>query len=250
MLVSAKELFDYTIRAQDGDMGSVDDVLFDDTTYAVRYVVVSTGIWLFGRKVLVAPASIRPPGEKEKALPVDLTKEQIKDSPDMAVDLPLSRDQEVQYHDYFHWPYYWGGAEQTSIAYGVPVAPAAMVLGDTNVEPDPQIPPDKRDQRLRSAKEVIGYGLETGSERVGKVTDLGVDLAENRVNLFVIELDAADDHRRVAAPSEDFEIGWPEEAVSTSVDMATLMAAPRVLDTPLSEQMLEGAVRRFQQRSV
>jgi hypothetical protein len=162
--------------------------------------------------------------------------------------LPLSRDQEVEYHDYYHWPYYWGGGEQASVAYGVPVAPAAMVLGDTDIEPEPQIPADKRDPRLRSAKEVIGYHLDSTGEHIGKVEDIGVDLDECRVSLFVLELDAADDHRRVAAPSELVEIGWPEETVSTSVEMGGLMAAPRVLDRPLDEQMLESAMRRFQQR--
>jgi uncharacterized protein YrrD len=60
MLFSFEELRGYQIRAADGGIGSVDDVLFENTTSTVRYLVVETGSWLFGRKVLLR----RPPSDR------------------------------------------------------------------------------------------------------------------------------------------------------------------------------------------
>ena len=46
-----------TIAAKDGEIGSVQDLYFDDLTWTVRYLVVDTGTWLPGRQVLISPRS-------------------------------------------------------------------------------------------------------------------------------------------------------------------------------------------------
>ena len=53
MLRSAKDLYGYVIRATDGEFGKVHDVYFDDRAWTVHYLVVETGDWLLGRKVLL-----------------------------------------------------------------------------------------------------------------------------------------------------------------------------------------------------
>ena len=55
MLRTAGELKGVTIEAMDGDIGSVQDLYFDDQTWTVRYLVVDTGTWLPGRQVLISP---------------------------------------------------------------------------------------------------------------------------------------------------------------------------------------------------
>lgn len=44
-LRSALEVSGYVIRALDGDLGHVEDVLFDDVNWATRYLVVDTSNW-------------------------------------------------------------------------------------------------------------------------------------------------------------------------------------------------------------
>ena len=61
MLRTAKELIGYTIRALDDDVGHVDDFYFDDRYWLIRYLVVDTGGWLSGRKVLLSPLTIGQP---------------------------------------------------------------------------------------------------------------------------------------------------------------------------------------------
>jgi sporulation protein YlmC with PRC-barrel domain len=45
----------YTIRAEDGEIGRVKDVLVDPKTWAIRYLVVDTKHWWTGKTVLVSP---------------------------------------------------------------------------------------------------------------------------------------------------------------------------------------------------
>lgn len=50
---NAKDLIGHAIHATDGDIGKVVDLYFDDERWAIRYLVVDTGGWLTGRKVLI-----------------------------------------------------------------------------------------------------------------------------------------------------------------------------------------------------
>jgi len=59
MLRTAGELKGVTIQATDGDIGSVQDLYFDDHSWTVRYLVVDTGTWLPGRQVLISPFAFR-----------------------------------------------------------------------------------------------------------------------------------------------------------------------------------------------
>jgi PRC-barrel domain len=59
MLRSMKDLMGFTIGATDGDIGRVDAWYFDDATFTVRHLVVDTGGWLGGRKVLISPMALR-----------------------------------------------------------------------------------------------------------------------------------------------------------------------------------------------
>jgi hypothetical protein len=45
----------YAIRAEDGEIGHVKDILVDDKAWAIRYLVVDTEDWWAGRTVLVSP---------------------------------------------------------------------------------------------------------------------------------------------------------------------------------------------------
>ena len=58
MLRSAKDLPGLTIRATDGEIGTVKEFYFDDETWAIRYLVVDTGGWLGGRLCALQPREI------------------------------------------------------------------------------------------------------------------------------------------------------------------------------------------------
>jgi len=98
----------FTIGATDGEIGKVKEFYFDDETWAVRYLIVETGNWLSGRAVLIAPQALLFPDWEHEVFPINLTKEQIKSSPDIDTDKPISRRKEIELYGHYPWRSYWG----------------------------------------------------------------------------------------------------------------------------------------------
>jgi hypothetical protein len=97
----------YKINATDGDIGEVCDLLLDDLTWSIRYLVVDTGTLLHERKVLIAPAWVDSVGWTGKKVAVDLTAEAIRKSPEYDSSRPVSRQYEALLHDHYDRPKYW-----------------------------------------------------------------------------------------------------------------------------------------------
>jgi hypothetical protein len=66
---------------KDQELGEIDDVVFDEATGAIVFVVVDTGGWLSSKKFIVPPQEVRPSLQHENDFLVDLTKEQIESFP-------------------------------------------------------------------------------------------------------------------------------------------------------------------------
>lgn len=110
MLWDASAINGYAIEASDGRLGTVSELLFEDVGWVVRWLVVDTGNWLPGRKVLLPLSALGQPDRALRHFPIKLTMQQVKDSPDVDTDLPVSRQIEAQVHDYFGWDPYWSGS--------------------------------------------------------------------------------------------------------------------------------------------
>jgi uncharacterized protein YrrD len=80
MLHRVKELRGDAVVAKDGEAGSLDDVVFEGQRWSVRFVVVQTGTWRAGRKVLISPAAIDSE-VSERAVRVSMTREEVEHSP-------------------------------------------------------------------------------------------------------------------------------------------------------------------------
>ena len=99
MLRKMTQLKGFAIGARDGDIGEVNDFIFDDRAWTVRYLVADTSRWLPGRKVLISPIVMDQPDWQGKRLPVLLSQEQVKNSPDITMDEELSAQDEIKYYD-------------------------------------------------------------------------------------------------------------------------------------------------------
>jgi hypothetical protein len=109
MLWRTSEINGFTLKARDGEIGRAKDFYFEDSYWVVRYLVADTGKWLPGRKVLISPYAVRGFDAQEKAVELNLSKEQIANSPPIDQDKPVSRQFEAEYSRYFNYPYYWQG---------------------------------------------------------------------------------------------------------------------------------------------
>jgi sporulation protein YlmC with PRC-barrel domain len=77
------------IYAVDGEIGHVDDVLVDERTFNVQYLVVDTSNWIGGKWVAIAPSAVRTVDWGKLRMDVDLTREQIKSGPTLdSLDMP------------------------------------------------------------------------------------------------------------------------------------------------------------------
>ena len=180
MLRSTKELFGYDILALDGNIGKVDDIFFQDSDWRVRYLVVDTGPWILGRKVLIVPSALGEPSWASKELSVQLTRDQVKNSPDVQTDKPISERELIKLHDYYDWNKYWIPMPVTTS-----VPPTSVRGRVEKVEPTAakaeavEAAARERQQEpqfaLRGAKEVIGYQVGGSDGDLGKVDDFILD---------------------------------------------------------------------------
>lgn len=106
-LRSTQEVGGYHLQAADGEIGHVEDFIIDDSTWAIRYLVINTENWWTGKKVLVSPQWIKRVSWDESKVFVNLPCEIIKQSPEYTDDLILTRDYEVELHRHYNRQGYW-----------------------------------------------------------------------------------------------------------------------------------------------
>ncbi len=221
MLRSIKEIVGYELEPHDGSIGRCADFLFEDTDWIIRYLVADTRKWLPGRKVLVSPIALREPDWESRRLPVDLSKEQVKNSPPLSEDEPVSRQFEIDYHAYYGWPYYWVGYG-TWGPYAVPqnLRLAKQIKEEQQGEPS-------GDLHLRSANEVIGYQVSAFDRDIGHVDDMIVDDIEWAIRYVVVDT-------RNWLPGRHVLISplWFQEIVWSKREVLTDLAADEIENSP------------------
>ena len=94
-LSSTYDVSGHDIQAIDGEIGHVEDFIIDDETWEIRYLIIDTGDWWPGKKVLVSPKWIERVSWNESKIFVNLLRETIKQSPEYTEEFLLTRDYET-----------------------------------------------------------------------------------------------------------------------------------------------------------
>ncbi len=81
--------------------------LLDDEHWRVRYLVVRTGAWFFGKDVLLAPDWIERISFERAEIFVNLPSSSIKEAPVYDSQAIISRGYEQQLHDHYGRKRYW-----------------------------------------------------------------------------------------------------------------------------------------------
>jgi hypothetical protein len=76
---SGANLVGFEVEATDGDIGKVDEATYD---VGSSYIVVDTGPWIFGKKVLLPAGVIQDVDVDAQKVIVNRTKDAIKNSPE------------------------------------------------------------------------------------------------------------------------------------------------------------------------
>lgn len=86
---------DYSVYAnRDDKVGSVKDVLFESETGNIRYLIVDTGFWIFGKNVLMPVGLARFDNSEQRLYVNGLTKEQVENLPEYNDGMAVDRDYE------------------------------------------------------------------------------------------------------------------------------------------------------------
>src|SRR5450759_3624952 len=226
MLDRAKDLKGYALNGRDGQMGSVKEFLFDDQHWGVRYLVADTGGWLTGRQVLISPYALHAVNRAARTIAVDLTRQQITDSPSLSSHEPVSRQFEETYYGYFGWPVYWMGPYLWGMS--------------PSIEPDRTLSPitdptaKARDSHLRSTDDVTGHHLRAADGEIGHVADFIVDEDAWAIRYLVVDTQNWWPGRKVLVSPRWIErISWSDATVVVGLTREAIRQSPEYTDKSL-----------------
>jgi hypothetical protein len=236
MLWDASAINGYVIEASDGPLGTVSDLLFDDVGWVIRWLVVDTGKWLPGRRVLLPLSALGQPDPALRQFPVKLTMQQVKGSPDVDTDRPVSRQMEGHVYDYYGWDPYWAGSFYPTgrVIVNPFIAPLDLSTVKTRDSGSAGAQTYEGDRHLRSIATVTGYHIDAVDGEIGHVEDFLVDDAGWGIRYITVDTRNWWPGQRVLiSPRSVREIDWAKRLMHLNVDRQKVKDSP-VLDSAMT----------------
>jgi hypothetical protein len=235
MLTNNKNLKGLVIRAKDGEIGTVDQLYFDDQIWAVRYLTVETGSWLNGRNVLISPYSILQTDWTAGRIDVSLTRKQVENAPDIDTHRPVSRQHETEYYGYYGYPYYWDGPYMWGPSY-YPTGLGPMTAYEGTLAE--RIRKASVDSHLRSADAVAGYHIDAKDGEVGHVDRFIVDDETWAIRYLEVATKNWWPGKKVLlSPAWVERVSWEESKVFVAVTREAIKTCPEyVASVPITRE--------------
>ena len=237
MQKAISELKGYALGATDGDIGSVSDFLFDDNFWTARYVVADTSKWLPGRRVLISPIALGQIDSRNKIIPVSLTCDQVRNSPEVDSG-NFSRDDESAYFDYYGWPYYWVGGAWG----GAEINPGGLAAAQKTVTE--RVKEEAPDSKLRSADGLRKHYIEANDGAIGHVEDLVLDDETWELRYLIVDTQNWLPGKKVLVSPEWIDrIDWKDSKVYLDLSRQAIQSSPHydpsTLDRSYEERLYE-----------
>jgi hypothetical protein len=229
MLYVLSVLKGFAVAASDGKIGTVEDFLFDDRSWKTRWLVVDTGDWLPGRKVLIHASAAGEPDPVRKELAVGLTRAQVENSPDFAEHQPVSLQMEAHLYDYYGWDPAWGGGAFGVGAIATPLSPPPLIgeAAPAAANDGTQNDPAERDPHLRSAAEIAGYHIQASDGEIGHVETVVADHASWEIRYLGVNTSNWWGGQHVLiAPIAVTEIDWADRHILIDITRDQVKASP------------------------
>jgi hypothetical protein len=247
MIVQCSKIRGCFVGATDGPIGSIVDVLFEDSTWLVRWLVMDTGGFFPGKTVLVPPSALGQVNHIGHQYAVRLTQQQIKDSPSVDTDRPVSRAMESDLYDHYGWAPYWsmgfymGGYGHGGSAIepeGIPFKPRKNHNENKN----------KTDggPKLRSAREVTGYHIHASDGVIGGVGDFLIEDGDWSIHYLVADTGGWWPGRSVlVSPRSVRTISWSEATIDLHVTRRQIKDGPAYDGTKNVDRAYENNYDRY-----
>jgi len=235
MIRSTKSLNGFELLATDGALGTVKDLYFDDVQWNVRYLVADTGVWLRSRKVLLSTSVFSGSEWDSSKLLVDLTQEQIRNSPSLDNNEQIARDDEESLNRYYGWPTYWNDSAYQGALAGmggvvgaVPVGLAPSLQTEfVMAEPSSGRQAPNGDRCLRSVNEVTGYHIEATDGSIGHIEDFLVNDQTWALSYCIIDTHNWLPGKKVLiAPEWVSRISWSESSAYVDLTRESIQNSP------------------------
>jgi PRC-barrel domain len=184
------------VVATNGETGRIRDFLFDDRSWRVCSVTLDVGNWLRRRDVVLPIAAFDFPDWKSKTLRVRLSRAQVRKSPDIDSEKPVSRQQELAMREYFGALACWVETE-----FGLASFPTGVKYPS----------PPGENPHLRSAHHLIGYRVRASEGYLGRLEGFLMDKDSWRLGYLEVLVSRALHHRLVAVPTHQVDrVSWAE----------------------------------------
>jgi hypothetical protein len=229
MLFNAKDLEGARLAAVDGAIGEVEECFFDDEKWTVRYLVVDTGGWLSGRRVLILPSSVRDVEVADRRVVVTLTRKQVEDSPDVDAHQPISRRKERALLTYYGLPPYWVPLPLDPVVMPIPMPLTADPSDAAKQETQQagQSESDDEDAHLHSTRDVGGYEIQARDGEIGAVDDFLIDDHSWTIRWVVVDTARWLPGKKVLVSPEWVDaVAWGDRALRVALTRDQIQNAP------------------------
>lgn len=232
----------FSVEATDGKIGTVSDFLFDDSTWALRWLVIDTGTWLTDRKLLLHPTVIDKADMRVKALLVKLTRSQVEQSPSIASDEPVSMQMEYNLYGYYGLDPSWGGYHYGGNAMEQPAAVTNMPVPVSDTANGRRGP----DPHLRSLLEVTGYNIHATDGDIGHIETFLIDDAG--WDIKYLQVDTRNwwfGQHVLLSPASVTAIRWDEHRVDINLTCYKIKNSPPWDATALIDRAYETLLQAY-----
>lgn len=239
VLQQVNNLYGFTVRGTDGDIGRVRGIFFDDQDWAVRFVMVDTELSLNSRWMLIAATAMQPPLWEDKALPVALSRNEVAASP--RLDEPGGpQPTPTSVYENQAPAGAWAvateaGARPVYSFAGRLVDSHAVVRALRHAAPEWE----HSSAQLLGAGEVMGYDIYARDGHVGRLMGLWASDVDWRLRFLAIDTrEMAVNRPALVVMDRVQRIGWPQPRIYVDLDREDIQASPQVSadQAPTSEQ--------------
>jgi hypothetical protein len=168
--------------------------------------------------------------------------EQVRKSPDIDTEKPISRQQESEYHLYYNFPPYWGGVALWG-RYDQPGG--ETTTKDTEAAEHGKRHGSERKSHLRSAREVRGYRIVSVDGQVGHLDNFLMEVENWAIRYLVVNTGKwLSKHEVLLTPKLVDRVIWAEAQVNVNaskdlVDGAPEYAESTEIDRPYEKALFE-----------
>jgi hypothetical protein len=103
-LHSVFEVIGCHVDAIDGEIGHVENFLFDNEDWRLRYLIVDTSNWWFGKRVLISPHAVKAIVRSDGKVHLDVSREQVQSSPPWDPLAAFDQAYATRLHGHYGWP--------------------------------------------------------------------------------------------------------------------------------------------------